>query len=156
MSFISVYNNVGDSWTGLIMIRQRITYTDLSTAAMSNTYTIYSLPPGWALVDAWINLITPFNGNAITSYQMKLGTLAIDNEFMVLQSIFDGSVLGLHVANTDKGSSLTTVGKTNILSNSIPKDIILTAVSGTYNLDQATQGVMDIYLQIAPYPFTPI
>lgn len=155
MSLISVYNNIGDSWTGLIMIRQRITYSDVATAATSNTYTVYSLPPGWAIVDAWANVITSFNGGAISAYVMKLGTVATDNEFMVSQSIFGGGDLGLHVAYTTKGTSLTTPGQTNVLSNSISKDIILTVTSTNGNLDTATQGVMDIYLQLAPYPFTP-
>lgn len=109
------------------------TFADFATGSTTNTILSgFDIPPRGLIYHTFIKASTTFSGGAIASYVVKAKLPAVDLTFNT---------------NVFTGESVTQgVLSTNIASMTVPAAVSLTATSTGANLDQATQGSVDIWI----------
>lgn len=130
VSALSVY----PSWTKITK-----TYTDFSTAGLSNTITIATLPAKSVVHSVIVNPTTTFTGGLIASYSVSVG-MVTTIDLMPASSIFT-------IPTRPIPSNLLLAG-----SIGSTQAITATAISTVGNLSAATQGSVDIYLLVSTLP----
>lgn len=114
-------------------------YTDFSTAGLSNTITIATLPAKSVVHSTIVNPTTTFVGGIISAYSVSVGMInTVD--LMPASSV-------LTIPSRPFSSSLTlagTIGSTQAIT--------ATAIAVTGLLNAATQGSVDIYLLVSILP----
>lgn len=132
-NFTDLYNNCLQWYH----VGNALSYTTFSTAANTNTLTLFSLPAGAIIHAVKIKHSTPFGGGSIATYTISVGSVAqgtagYASAFNVFQST--GSrvyQLSSNLAGEDTTSSTA---------------IQVTATSTGANLNAATAGVVDIWV----------
>jgi len=116
------------------------TFEDFATAALTNTIDIMT-PLDNTTIHAVIAMpSTAFNGGSIASYTLTAGYASSPSLFLIGSSIF-----------TIPGSpEVSNFSPLYVLQSS--GNITLTATSVGDNLDQATQGVLDVWLLLGQLP----
>ncbi len=114
-------------------------YTDFSTAATTNTITVYTLPAKGVVTGCQMNPTTVFSGGLIATYTIKIDQGATAQ--CVATNVFTGATF------TPSSTSLMTISSLSGTTN-----ITATSVSTVGNLSAATQGSVDIYLLISVLP----
>jgi hypothetical protein len=119
-----------------------IPYTSFSTAALTNSLTLLSLPANTMVHQTIIKHSTAFSGPSISAYNVRVGiggsTSKYAAAFNVLQSVSDSA---RSITQANDVESFT--GATNIL---------VTATSVGANLNAATTGSVDIWLLMSTLP----
>lgn len=110
-------------------------FTDLQTAAVTNTINLYSLPANAIIRDAKIKVTTAFSGT--TTITLSLGVSGTLAKFITAASAASTTVLS------------TVLTASDIESTSAATDIQLTAVSTINNLSSLTQGAGVVELCLA-------
>jgi hypothetical protein len=115
-------------------------YTDFSTAALTNSITIYSLTAK-EVVHGCIAFTTGnFKGGAIVTYTISVGVTGNNVKYMAALDAFGGGTFtGTVIAPTVEDIT----GVINITA---------TAISTVANLNAATQGAIDIWLLTSTLP----
>lgn len=134
------------------MLKLDFTYADFAAANLTNTITLYALPPNAVYVDCWMDVTQEFIGGAIATYTLSVGRPGGGNtaKIMTAQDAFNNIIT--YADETTKGSDLTSAGRTNLLSTSVGTNLNITATSTVANLSAATQGTVSVYLRVAQYP----
>ncbi|MCP3681246.1 MAG: hypothetical protein GY861_01020 [bacterium] len=123
-------------------------YTDFAAAGLTNDILIFTLPTGASIKDVYADCTTKFIGGAIASYEISVGESGGDvDEYLEESDVFAAAVE--LIADTDKGTRLTTAGQTNIHNFSGTTAIHAHAVSTVGDLDAATQGSIDFYIEFS-------
>lgn len=129
-----------DNFTGSIglIMRTKITKTfaDFAAAATVNSISSgFTLPAGGLIHDIQINPTIAFSGGAISSYAINIGIAGTTSKWASAKPIFTGAA-----------PSKTVPGTASLHSMSASVDVLLTVNCTGANLDQATQGVVDIWI----------
>lgn len=114
-------------------------YTDFSTAGLSNTITITTLPARSVVNSTVVNPTVAFTGGLIAGYTVSVG-IATTVDLMPASSIFT-TVTNPIASNL---ASAGTIGSTQAVT--------ATATSVTGLLNAATAGSVDIYLLVSTLP----
>ena len=113
------------------------TFSDFSTAALTNSITIYSLPAKAIIHSVQLNAPTLFSGGTIAAYTISIGINGTLTKYAAATNVFTGATL-------QPPSAI--VGVENMSSAT---NILATAISTVGNLNAATAGSVDIYLLIS-------
>lgn len=112
-------------------------FTDFTTAGLTNTIAVgITLPVRAVVRGVSFNPETTFSGGAIASYKISIGKAGTVDSFLNINvgNIFTGAVFGGYFGANVLGS----------LTLSTPVEI--TATTTGANLDQATQGEVDVWV----------
>lgn len=114
-------------------------YTDFSTAGLTNDISIYTLPVKGYIHDIKIVPTTAFSGGLIASYTISVGISGALTKYAIATDVFTGN------------TTLTTVHTplVGLQDTSSTTDIRAQAISVTGLLNAATAGSVDIYLLIS-------
>jgi hypothetical protein len=118
-------------------------YTDFSVAAPTSSITGYALPAGAVIHAVKIYPTTSFTGGGLTSYRIEVGVSGVLNKY-ASSFLVSGAVSGTNFQVT------SVVGSENQLAST---PILFTATGTGANLDQATQGSVDIYILVSDAGF---
>jgi hypothetical protein len=121
-----------------------ISYTQLQTAALTNTLTIYSLPAKGCIQAVKQKHSTAFTGGAIATCTSQIGISGTIAKYAAAFDIFQ--------APGDTAAKKQITGNIGIESDTGATPIILTATSTVANLGALTQGslVVSLLISIAP------
>lgn len=111
------------------------TYTDFATNGTSNTVTIFTLPIKGIVHAIAINPTVTFSGGTLAVYRISLGIGGNTTKYASNANVFTGATYAA------LGNNLESVSATT--------DVIATISSVGDNLDQATQGSVDIYFLVS-------
>lgn len=115
-----------------------VTFGTFSTAGLTNTVAIFTLPPGGVIEAVTINPTTAFSGGAIGSYTISVGNAGNHVKYTPAQNVFTGA--GYTDSFLPGSESMTNGGGTQIVA---------TATSTGANLNAATAGSADIYVKVS-------
>ena len=118
----------------LNIIKITKTYSDFSAAALTNDIEIYSLAAGERIMAVTIEPTIAFTGGTIVAYTISVG---IANNLTKFATAF--SVFGAGTISDNNNFSIE--------SSSASTSIRAAAVSVGANLDAATQGSVNIYIE---------
>lgn len=118
------------------------TFSDFSSASTSFSVTALALQSNQGIDAVVVHHTTQFSGGSITAYAVEVGITGNTDLYSKPQDVF-------------QASSGTTRRVSNVLD--IPNlaattDLVVTAKSGGDNLDQATQGSVDVYVRTFELP----
>lgn len=113
------------------------TFTDFSTAGLTNSVTIYSLPAKYAIQATQLNISTAFSGGTIATYTISVGNGGTPTKYAAATNAFTGATL----------PAMSTISAVENMSGTT--NILATAISTVGNLNAATAGSVDIYLLIS-------
>lgn len=116
------------------------TYTDFSTAGLTNEISIYTLPAKGIIHACQIFPSTVFSGGTIASYTISVGISGNATKYGVAANVFTGATLS------------TINALIGIESMSGTTSIKATAISTVGLLNAASAGSVDIYLLISQLP----
>jgi hypothetical protein len=138
-NFTIISANVANSATGLSWLKFTVSHTALQAAALTNDIALYSLPAGGNLHGVKMKASTAFAGTAISGYSCSVGlsgdTQRYASNFDVLAAVAATNFLISDVTDSrDNGSSVS---------------IRIAAVSVGANLNQSTQGVVQVGLLLS-------
>lgn len=119
------------------------TYADLSAAALTNDIEFYSLPAKTVINSVLFKHSTSFQGGSIATYTLSVG--------------FSGSLLYLSggvATDVNQAPGDAVYGQSNngtpiLKSFANATSVRLSAISTGANLDQATQGSVDIWIAVS-------
>jgi hypothetical protein len=116
-----------------------VSYAALSAAALTNDIELFSLPAKHTIHGVVIKHNTPFTGGAISAYTLSVGVVSNLAKFSTAFDVFQAAASNVmqDSANLD----------TEDIASST--SIRLAAISVGANLDQATAGSVDIYVQLS-------
>ena len=113
-----------------------VPYTSLSTAATTNSITLFSLPAAGIIHGVKIKHSTAFSGGSISAYTVSVGISGTLAKYATAYNVFQA------VAN-DTFQLSNTLGSENHASAT---NILITATSTGANLNAATAGSVDIWV----------
>lgn len=116
------------------------TFTDLAAAALTNDIQFYDLPAFGAVTSAYTKITQTFTGGTITAYTIGVGYASNHNQ--LTGNVAINALSGLNVLQSNNSTPI-------IYSLSGSTSLRLYATSVGDNLNQATQGSVDIYLQVS-------
>ena len=143
--------NIADGWisstfvqqsqlaTMLIWTKYTVPYTAFSTAGLTNSITLLSLPAKGVIHAVHLNATQAFTGGLIATYTLSVGIGGLLAKYLTALSVF---TTGLQVPQ----------GIIGVESMSGATNILITAVSTVGNLNTATQGSADLYALISTLP----
>lgn len=118
------------------------TFSDFSTAGLTNDLEILSLPAGGVIRDCYARVTTGFSGGTIATYTISAGIAGSVLKYMIANSAAAAASL---IANGTKGTALTTI-QTNVESFTAATSIRAYATSTVDTLNHATQGSITFYI----------
>lgn len=125
-------NWVASDESGAVMrMKFTLTHTDFDTAATSNNIPLVTLPVNSIIHSIVINASTLFSGGGISLYNMTINSTT--NVF-ITNNLFSAASQAVVAHNSSNGNSLSGVSLRAHVS------------SFGANLDQATQGIVDIWI----------
>lgn len=110
------------------------TFSDFSSASVTNSITIYTLPAKAIIHAVQMIVTTAFSGGLIATYTISVGISGTNAKYAIATNSFTGA--GLPAINVLPG----------IESSSGATSITATAISTVGNLNAAVAGSIDIYL----------
>lgn len=132
-----VYNFTAPRW-----VKVTKTYSDFSTAGLTNDISIYTLPAKGYISDIKIVPSTAFSGGTIATYTISVGISGSLAKYAIATNTFTGNST-LNAVHTPL-IGMESVGSTT--------DIRAQAISTIGLLNAATAGSVDIYLLISILP----
>lgn len=126
------------TWT-----KYTVTYTQLAAAALTNDIALFSLPAKTLIHKVVIKQTTAFAGT--TTYTLSVGIVGTLEKYLAAYDVKAA------VAATTFGASAVTVNAT-LESFGGATSIRVAAVATNENLNQASAGVADIYVQTSTLP----
>lgn len=116
------------------------TFSDFSTAALTNTIDIYTLPIKGVMHSVQVNSSITFSGGTIAAYTVSVGIIGTLAKYAIAANVFTGATLPTIniIAGVESVSATTTIKAT--------------AISTVGNLNAATQGSVDIWLLVSILP----
>lgn len=125
-------------------VKKTLTYTQLAAAALTNSVALFNLPAKGVIHAVRIKHSASFTGGGITAYTVSVGITGSLTKYAGAFNVFQA------VADTSAGKQITgTVGTESDLTAT---SILATATSTTSNLNAATAGSVDIWVQISTVP----
>lgn len=115
------------------------TFTDFSTAGLTNDIEIFSLPAKSIIISAQLVPTTAFTGGLIATYTVSVGKAGALTKYAIATDVFTGFPL----------PSISGISPLGIESTSGATSIRAQAISTVGNLNAATTGSIDIYLLIS-------
>lgn len=118
------------------------TFSDFSTAATTNSITIYTLPANSVVHSVIVNNTAGFGGGGIATYTLSTGISGSLAKYSSAASV----IIGGATAFTATSATVfleNTSGTTNILA---------TAISTVGNLNAATTGAVTFYILVSQLP----
>lgn len=116
------------------------TYSDFSTAGLTNNISLYTLPAKGIIHSVQVVPTVAFSGGLISAYTISVGIVGNLVKYSAAVNSFTGFALA-------QPSAIT-----GIESMSATTDIRIAAISVTGLLNVATAGSVDIYLLISQLP----
>lgn len=116
------------------------TFTDFSTAALTNTIALITLPAKSIIYNTVVSPTTAFTGGIISAYVVSVDVVSV-GDLIPNTSVFTVPTRP-YESNTD--TFACTIGSTEA--------VFITATSVTGLLNAATQGSVDIYLTVGILP----
>lgn len=117
-------------------------YSDLATAATSNSITLFSLGAKQVIHGVVVKHETAFAGGSLSAYDVSVGVTGdlerYSSDFDVFQAVGSSTAQASQDLSPENFSTST--------------NILLSAVSVGDNLDQATAGSIDIWVAVATLP----
>ncbi len=121
-------------------------YVPLGAAATSNAITLLTAPPKTMILDVIVKHTAEFGGGGINTYGVSLGTLSEPELFTTTFDVFQPTGDGVF---QQSGEVSFPPGPLSFVD---PTDIKIRATSTGANLDQATSGALEIYLNMLRLP----
>lgn len=116
------------------------TFTDFSDASTSKTITLVTVPAKTMISRVIIRPTTQFTGGALDAYFISIGKTGSETAFISNYNVF--------VANTPDDGGGTPISMPNaIVDFDNPYDVVVQATSSSDNLNAATQGSVDIWVE---------
>jgi hypothetical protein len=140
--FFKPYKNVSYDGSSSVWIKITKTFSDFSTAGLSSTVTIYTLPAKCVILSVMMKHNTAFAGGSIATYTVSVGRTG------VLQDFITNSNVKQAPSSTLSFKPLTAMIPT-VYDFSATTDVVASAISTIGNLNTATAGSLDIYLEIS-------
>lgn len=134
-SDLSNLESKSPTWT-----KYTVSYTDLSNAATTSTYTLFSLEAKGRIHEVVAKHSTSFSGGSISAYTIEVGPSGDSDKYLKTFDVFQAT--GPDKDHVNPG----------IESFTSSTNIIVTALSTGDNLDQATQGSVDIWVLQSTLP----
>lgn len=116
------------------------TFSDFSTAGLTNSITVYTLPIKGVIHSVMLSPTTSFSGGTIATYTISVGVGGTLAKYCVATNAFTGFTL----------PAISAIA--GVESTSASTSIQATAISTIGNLSAATQGSVDIYLLVSILP----
>ena len=116
------------------------TFTDFSTAALTNAVTLITVPAKTAVTGCIVKQSASFTGGIIATYTISVGISGSVVKYAAAQNVFQAvsdTAVGVNILGGMENSSIA---------------IIATAVSTVGLLNAATAGSVDIWLCLAQLP----
>lgn len=113
------------------------TYSDFSTAGLTNSITIYTLPAGGVIHAVQMNASTKFSGGLIATYTISVGKAGTNAKYAIATNVFTGATLPV----ISVLPAVESIGSTTAIT--------ATAISTIGNLNTATAGSVDIWLLVS-------
>lgn len=117
-------------------------YSDFSTAGLTNDISIYTLPIKGYIHDVKIVPTTAFSGGLISAYTVSVGTSGSLAKYAIAANTFTGNTT-LAAVHAPIAGLESTSGTTDIRAQAV-------AITGLLNT--ATAGSVDIYLLVSTLP----
>lgn len=114
------------------------TYSDLATAATTNTITLATLPAGGVVHAVKVKHSTAFAGGSITSYTVAVGITGDTDKYALAYDVFQAVGASTYQLSSVLGGE----------SHTATTDLKLTATA-SHDLDTATAGSVDVWLLIS-------
>jgi hypothetical protein len=134
----TVIGEIGLTAAGGIYTKITKSYTDFATAGLINTIDLFTLPAKTQVSNTFIKHDTQFLGGGITAYKIGCGILGDLNKLSYDFDVFQAVAKDTAAHHTYFGC----------LDFADPTVLKVTAQSVGANLDQATQGVVQIQLDL--------
>lgn len=115
------------------------TFSDFSTAGVTNDIEIYSLPAMSTIFSVQLVPTVAFTGGLIATYTISVGKAGALTKYAIATDVFTGFAL----------PSIAGVSPLGIESTSGATSIRAQAISTVGNLNAATTGSLDIYLLVS-------
>lgn len=116
------------------------TFSDFSTASLTNSITVYSLPAKGVIHSVQVYANTVYSGGTIATYTISVGISGSNAKYAIAANVFTGATLApINILSAVESMS----GATNITA---------TAISTVGLLSAATQGSVDIYILVSTLP----
>lgn len=112
------------------------TFTDLSTAATTNSITLFSLPAATILDKVVIKPTASFTGGSISAYTISVGISGNNAKYASAYDVFQ----------SPGGMVFQLTNSSNIEDFSGPMNIRITAISTGDTLNNASTGSVDVYV----------
>lgn len=119
-----------------------VTYSQLAAAATTNSITLFSLPAKYLIAGVIIKHSTAFSGGSISAYTVSVGITGSLAKYAAAYNVFQAVS-----SNTAQLS-----GSFNMEDFSSATNILITATSTGANLNAATAGSVDIWVNTASLP----
>lgn len=136
---LAVTGGVNNSYTIPHWVKVSKTYSNFSTAGLTNDISIYTLPAKGYIHDIKIVPTTAFSGGTIAAYTISVGISGSLAKYAIATNTFTGNV-------TVGAIHTPLVGMESVSSTT---DIRAQATSVTGLLNAATAGSVDIYILIS-------
>lgn len=127
---------------GLVWTKYTFGFADLAAASLTNDVAIFTLPQRGAIHQVVTKHSTSFGGGSIASYTVEVGTSLDPDRYASAFNVFG-------VVNDDSIQISQSSGVQSLASSTI---IRLTAHSTGGNLDTATVGSVDVWVQTSVLP----
>jgi len=134
----TVIGEIGLTAAGGIYTKITKTYSDFATAGLTNTIDLFTLPAKTRVTDTFVKHDTQFLGGGITAYQIGCGVTGDLNKLSYDFDVFQAVA-------SDTGAHYRYGG---IFDMANPTTLKITAKSVGANLNVATQGVVQIQLDL--------
>jgi len=134
----TVIGEIGLTAAGGIYTKITKTYSDFATAGLTNTIDLFTLPAKTRVTDTFVKHDTQFLGGGITAYQIGCGVTGDLNKLSYDFDVFQAVA-------TDVGAHHRYGG---IFDMTNPTTLKITAKSVGANLNVATQGVVQIQIDL--------
>lgn len=119
-----------------LVTKYSLDYTDFSTAGLTNSIELLSLPAKGIIKAGIIKHSTAFSGGSISAYTVSVG----------ITGTLEKHIPAFNVFQSVGGSAFAIYSLFDIESFSAATSIKVTATSVGANLDQATAGAVDIWI----------
>ena len=118
-----------------------LTYTNLSAASTTGTYTLYTIPANQVVMAVNMSVTTTFTGGSISAYTIALGITGTTTKYMAAKdsftaaAVYNGSAFAPDLESVSAGTAL-----------------LATATSTSANTSAATAGAATVWLLVADLP----
>lgn len=144
---ISVLNEQEKAATGfthkaIIAYNPVAALNDFTTAGLTQTYTLATLPVGSYIGNAALKLVTPISGGTIATAVALVGKTGTTNAYCTSSDVFTGSTV---LYKAGDGASFNQAGGEIFIAASA---LIVTVTTSVGNVSAATAGELHVYYNL--------